>query len=67
MHYTILIFSFSRKRLGYCHPSVRIGGVFTVGGPKNVFLYEGVSIGGGHVSATNAKFVMKKIVSVQQD
>lgn len=53
-------FSFSRSKLGYCHPSVQLGANFTVGGAKNVFLYEGVSIGGGHISATNAKFVMKK-------
>lgn len=53
-------FSFSRSKLGYCHPSVQLGANFTVGGSKNVFLYEGVSIGGGHISATNAKFVMKK-------
>ena len=53
-------FSFSRSKLGYCHPSVQLGANFTVGGAKNIFLYEGVSIGGGHISATNAKFVMKK-------
>lgn len=53
-------FSFSRSKLGYCHPSVQLGANFTVGGAKNILLYEGVSIGGGHISATNAKFVMKK-------
>ena len=53
-------FSFKRKSLGYCHESVNIGTPFVVGNPKNVFLYENVSIGGGHISATNAKFIMKK-------
>lgn len=53
-------FSFSRKKLGYCHPTVQIGVIFTVGNPENVFLYEGVSIGGGHISSTNARFIMKK-------
>ena len=55
-----LFFSFKRKSLGYCHESVNIGVPFTVGTPQNVFLYENVSIGGGHISATNAKFIMKK-------
>lgn len=55
-----LFFSFKRKSLGYCHESVNIGTPFVVGNPKNIFLYENVSIGGGHISATNAKFIMKK-------
>ena len=53
-------FSFKRSSLAYCHESVRIGTPFIVGNPKNVFLYENVSIGGGEISATNAKFIMKK-------
>ena len=53
-------FSFSRKKLGYCHPTVQIGAMFTVGNPENVFLYEGVSIGGGYISSTHARFIMKK-------
>lgn len=53
-------FSFKRSSLAYCHDSVKIGIPFVVGNPKNVFLYENVSIGGGEVSATNARFIMKK-------
>lgn len=53
-------FSFKRSSLGYCADSVQIGTPFVVGGPKNIYLYENVSIGGGTVSATNAKFIMKK-------
>ena len=53
-------FSFKRSSLAYCHESVRIGTPLIVGNPKNVFLYENVSIGGGEISATNAKFIMKK-------
>lgn len=53
-------FSFKRSELAYCHPSVNLGVPVTVNGPKNIYLYEGVSIGSGHISATNAKFIMKK-------
>lgn len=53
-------FSFQKSQLGYCHPSVQLGTEFSVGGGKNIYLHEGVSIGGGHISATNAKFIMKK-------
>lgn len=53
-------FSFRRSKLAYCHPSVELGATFNVQGPQNVFLFEGVSIGGGKISATKAKFIMKK-------
>lgn len=53
-------FSFKRSKLAYCHPSVNLGVPITVNGPRNIYLYEGVSIGSGHISATNAKFIMKK-------
>lgn len=53
-------FSFKRSSLAYCAESVQIGTPFIVGGPQNIYLYENVSIGGGMISATNAKFIMKK-------
>lgn len=53
-------FSFKRSSLAYCADSVQLGTPFVVGGPQNVYLHENVSIGGGVISATNAKFIMKK-------
>lgn len=49
-----------RKHMGYCHISSTVYRPVIIKNPKNVFLYENTKIADCVITATNAKFIMKK-------
>lgn len=60
-------FLFKKSKLGYCHESVLITPPVYIGNPKNVFLYENTNLSfNTFISATNAKFIVKKNCAIAE-
>jgi len=53
-------FGYSRLDFGHLDKEVCFTPPMTFSNPRNVFIYGHVQIGPGHISAYNAKFIMKK-------
>lgn len=51
-------FGYPRRCFGHIEKNVIFSPPISIGNPKNVFLYS--SLGSCHISATNAKFILKK-------
>lgn len=54
-------FGIHRSNFGYCAKNAQLFPPLNIDNPSNIFLYEHTKLGSGStISATNAKFVMKK-------
>lgn len=53
-------FGYSREHFGHLDKEVSFAPPMTFSNPRNVFIYGHVQLGPGHISAFNAKFIMKK-------
>ena len=53
-------FGYSRRSFGFLDDHVRFTPPLTIDNPHNVYIYGSVTIGPAHISALNARFVMKK-------
>ena len=53
-------FGFSRSKFGYLAKGAFFSPTVSILNPKNIFIYSDTCIGGAHISALNAKFILKK-------
>ncbi len=53
-------YGYSRLHFGHLDKDVSFMPPMTFSNPRNVFIYGNVQLGPGHISAFNAKFIMKK-------
>lgn len=53
-------FSYPRKKFGYLEKGVTFTPPTIISNPENVFIYSSTDLEGCHISASNARFIVKK-------